>query len=576
MEDYRTNLFRALRYLDQVMESSLEDMMEMVASGDYGLKPKVRVISELLDLNVPDYLEANDEEKQLVAFNALLRRFDGLVTLPVSSDAQHVSILKYSEGSFVEIKCQSSNSRKMSMSFHDVIEPHHFAMYKVVPSLSSCDVPKSETLNERETSFSINRDDFAATFDSATGHLQSIAIGDKDERIVVKTAITFHLYEGYKDGAYIFGPKKNPLDLSFKNEVTVTRGSLFDTVVVNDTKDLVRVTYKIPSNGLSESGLVIVMESNMSRFLYSNLVMRISTDINSGRKFYTDSNGFTTVLRERMPSMPVEANFYPATSYVFIETSPKKNKKNFKLWTGTGGEAKAELKKRLTVLMSDPHGVSSTSSGVVEVMLDRKLPYDDGRGMGEGVHDYTPTRTLFRLIPEEFLRSPELVKMDPSSRFRHPSLEVLKTLEMMQRPPVFAVVTRIEEDKVKSEFLNTYPRINSSSIPPDVTLASLRNLGDDGHLESISCHFVLHRLATESYRSSPTNMEDVVTYDNRAYSGRQVWSTCDLKVSDLFPKTPIQTLTGTSLTMTMPEVGYDPFQELCLNASTLNSYRVIF
>ena len=581
VEDYQVKLLQAIRYMDQVMEDSLEDMLEKITSGDYETKPKVRVIAELPDFNVLDYLVVNDEERQLVAFNVLLRKFDGLLTLPLTSDTENLSLMKYSESerSFVQIECQISGSRKMSMSFHDTIEPHQLVMYKIVPSLTSCNATEPEFVNEQEPSFSVDFDDLVATFDSTTGHLQSISAGDKNERIVMKTAISFHLYEGYKDGAYIFGPKKTPIELSSKNEVTLTRGSLFDTVFVH-IKDLARVTYKVPSKGSSESGLIMEVETNMTRQTYSNLVMRISTNINSGRKFFTDSNGFAAVVRERMPSLPIEANFYPATSYIFIETSSKKSKRDLKSWSSAdgGGGAKAELKKRLTVLMSDPHGVSSTSSGVVEVMLDRKLPYDDGRGLGSGVDDYTPTQTLFRLIPEEFLRSPEMVKTDRSSHFRHPSLEALRSLEMMQRSPVFAAVTGFEEDKVKDELLHNYPLIDSSSIPSDITLASLRNLDDEGSLGTVSCHLVLHRLAIESYLTghNPPNTKDSVMYENRAFSNRQVWRTCSLKVSDLFPKTPIQLLTETSLTMTQPEVVLDPLDELCLNASTLNSYHVVF
>ena len=36
----------------------------------------------------------------------------------------------------------------------------------------------------------------------------------------------------------------------------------------------------------------------------------------------------------------------------------------------------------------------------MEMMLDRRLPADDGYGMGEGVSDNVPTRSIFRLLYE--------------------------------------------------------------------------------------------------------------------------------------------------------------------------------
>ncbi len=55
---------------------------------------------------------------------------------------------------------------------------------------------------------------------------------------------------------------------------------------------------------------------------------------------------------------------------------------------------------RMTLLSAQSLGLGSHKAGAVEVMLDRRLSSDDGRGLGEGVFDNRPTPSRFFLVLE--------------------------------------------------------------------------------------------------------------------------------------------------------------------------------
>ncbi|CAI5470457.1 unnamed protein product [Closterium sp. Yama58-4] len=110
------------------------------------------------------------------------------------------------------------------------------------------------------------------------------------------------------------------------------------------------------------------------------LVVRYRTSIDSSRLFYTDSNGFQTVRRETLPKLPTQGNFYPMPALAFLQDP-----------SGI----------RFSVHTRQAVGVASLKTGWLEMMLDRRLPQDDNRGMQQGVLDNHPTHTIFHLVLEK-------------------------------------------------------------------------------------------------------------------------------------------------------------------------------
>ncbi len=79
-------------------------------------------------------------------------------------------------------------------------------------------------------------------------------------------------------------------------------------------------------------------------------------------------------------NQPIEANYYPMPTTAILDDS----------------------KRRLTMLTREAHGCTSMNDGVLEVMLDRILIMDDGKGLGSDslVRDNLPVRSQFVLNME--------------------------------------------------------------------------------------------------------------------------------------------------------------------------------
>lgn len=72
---------------------------------------------------------------------------------------------------------------------------------------------------------------------------------------------------------------------------------------------------------LGADGLGIEIENLVDISMTQNfeLVMRLSTNINSTDEFFTDLNGFQILRRKRFKKLPLQANYYPMPTLAYIE-----------------------------------------------------------------------------------------------------------------------------------------------------------------------------------------------------------------------------------------------------------------
>jgi len=220
-----------------------------------------------------------------------------------------------------------------------------------------------------------------ATFSQRNGFLRSLEIVKSNHS--KKVDIRFMMYTSRRSGAYIFAPVGPALEIINKQVSVfhVIRGPVFSEVRVS----LQFITHSVRLiNSSCPLGVAVEINNivDLTNFNEKELVMRLNTDILSTTQFYTDQNGFNTVERRRFARLPREANFYPSTSIAFIE----------------------DERSRLSLIMSQPFGTSSQLDGELEVMLDRRLQYDDNRGLGEGIQDNRPVFSRFYVLLEKSSR----------------------------------------------------------------------------------------------------------------------------------------------------------------------------
>nr|CAD7399005.1 unnamed protein product [Timema cristinae] len=188
-----------------------------------------------------------------------------------------------------------------------------------------------------------------------------------------------------RSGAYLFLPDGQAVMLTLDRPlVMVVEGPLLSQVrvLLPEVQHYITLynTPGVDSLGLEVNNIVDITDHNNYEF-----IMRISTNIQNNEDFFTDLNNMQhavlvlqMIRRKHFTKLPLQANYYPLPGAVFIEDD----------------------EMRLTVLTAQPLGVAALKPGQVEIMQDRRLNQDDGRGLGQGVLDNRPTPTSFRIILE--------------------------------------------------------------------------------------------------------------------------------------------------------------------------------
>uniref|UniRef100_A0A6I8RD56 Alpha-mannosidase n=1 Tax=Xenopus tropicalis TaxID=8364 RepID=A0A6I8RD56_XENTR len=269
-----------------------------------------------------------------------------------------------------------------------------------------------------------------------------------------------------KSGAYLFLPdgEAKPYINADPPVVRVTHGSIFSEVVVF-FKHLTHTVRLYNVHGLEGQSPEITNVVDIRGEFNREIVMRITSDINSKHRFYTDLNGYQIQPRRTLSKLPIQANVYPMTSMAYIQDDAS----------------------RLTLHSAQSLGVASSKSGQLEVFLDRRLMQDDNRGLGQGVQDNKITSNLFRLLLEKRFGKDEKEDEKPVS---YPSILSHITSMFLNHPVIPMAAT---SDSGSSVLLNAFLPL-TSSMPCDVHLLNLRTIqAKVGPIPSDEAALILHR-----------------------------------------------------------------------------------
>uniref|UniRef100_A0A2D4LTR4 Glycosyl hydrolase family 38 C-terminal domain-containing protein n=1 Tax=Micrurus spixii TaxID=129469 RepID=A0A2D4LTR4_9SAUR len=262
--------------------------------------------------------------------------------------------------------------------------------------------------------------------------------------------------------------------------------------------------------------------------------MRISSDIESHNKFYTDLNGYQIQPRQTMSKLPLQANFYPMTTMAYIQDS----------------------KIRLTLHSAQSLGVASLKSGQLEVIMDRRLMQDDNRGLGQGVQDNKITANLFRLLLE---KRNEINMKEEQSPVSYPSILSHVTSSFINHP-VIPMIT--SAGSFISSLLNTFSPL-TSSMPCDMHIVNLRTIQsktDSGPSEEAA--LILHRKGFDC-RFANTDLGLLCS----TTQGK-------LRVHKLFNKFHVESLISTSLSLMHSFPDARNISEISMNPMEINTYRI--
>ncbi|XP_062617760.1 alpha-mannosidase 2-like isoform X1 [Saccostrea cucullata] len=324
-----------------------------------------------------------------------------------------------------------------------------------------------------QTNIPLENEYLRAEFDPKTGLLTSLK--DKRTGNITKMDLSFMHYKSQGSGAYLFYPsgEAKPLHLGIPI-IHVMEGPFMSQIEVVHPN--LRHSVKLFSlaaeqaHGLHVQNFMDMNGNIMKNLEDSEIIMRLDTDIKNSI-FFTDQNGFQMIARKSNPNRYVESNYFPMTNMGIVE----------------------DAHRRLTVHCAQSHGVAGLHPGQFEVMLDRKLTYDDDRGLGEGVQDNRPTQTEF-IIQLEYrediaadTNAQQISKQHSSlESFTFPTILSMQLNDLLQKP-IIKLFTSVSTDMFREEFQPV-----ASPLPCDISLVHLRNLVNS-ELDYTNSSLVLHR-----------------------------------------------------------------------------------
>lgn len=217
---------------------------------------------------------------------------------------------------------------------------------------------------------------------------------------------------------------------------------------------------------------------------------------------FTDTNGFSVEKRVTFNKLPYQAHVYPITQLAFIQDTIKQ--------------------VRLSLLTDRSQGVTSAGiRGRLETLFDRRLRYDDARGMDEGVMDPENTVQNYILnlehIPTEFANDNNVYSWQPS-------LSVQKLAKYLNHQPTIFLYDALYTHE--SGEISLF----SHEFPDDVYLLNLQTLSGSENQEDIKsvpstkALMILQKLSY--FNNTRPN-------HSRAYPGKDTMDSCHYQDSSL-------------------------------------------
>uniref|UniRef100_A0A7N0USJ5 Alpha-mannosidase n=1 Tax=Kalanchoe fedtschenkoi TaxID=63787 RepID=A0A7N0USJ5_KALFE len=179
--------------------------------------------------------------------------------------------------------------------------------------------------------------------------------------------------DGQPSGAYIFRPEDSNANItSTSAPLKIVRGPLVDEVYQQFGPWISQVTRVYRDKEHIEFEYTIGPIPNEDS-IGKEVITRITSNMATKGAFYTDSNGRDFLKRVRnhrddwplTVTQPVAGNYYPINLGIYTK----------------------DEKLELSVLVDRASGGSSIKDGEVELMLHRRMAYDDGRGVGEPLNE---------------------------------------------------------------------------------------------------------------------------------------------------------------------------------------------
>ncbi|KAL6111177.1 man2b1 [Pungitius sinensis] len=342
-----------------------------------------RIYCDSLNVSVCPLTESS-KKFSVNVYNPLVRSVSWPVRLPVKGTSYKVSD---AEGRPVDCQVvpvsaetqavrRSRGSAPNELVFQVQAPPLGFNTYSV--SLLQDGPPPAPTRRRAPTA--IQNQFLQATFDPATGLLSGLS--NLETKQTIKLTQNFFWYNAsdgnnsksnQPSGAYIFRPNSStPFLVSPTAKTEVVQTPLLQEVrqwFSPWVSQVVRLHADSRALELEWTVGPVPIQDHLGK----EVITRLDTSIKTAEYFYTDSNGREVLQRKKdfrptwtlRQSEPVAGNYHPINSRAFIKDD----------------------EDQLTVVTDRSQGGGSLHNGSLEIMLHRRLLYDDVRGVAEPLNE---------------------------------------------------------------------------------------------------------------------------------------------------------------------------------------------
>uniref|UniRef100_A0A166HRS0 Alpha-mannosidase n=1 Tax=Daucus carota subsp. sativus TaxID=79200 RepID=A0A166HRS0_DAUCS len=287
-----------------------------------------------------------------------------------------------------------------------------------------------------------------------------------NSRNLVRTSAeqTYSYYSGYEgfdrvnqaSGAYVFRPN-NTYTIKPEGQVplTVMRGPVVDEIHQQINAWIYQVTrvYKGTEHAEVEYNIgPIPVDDKVGK----EITAKISTALKTNKTFYTDSNGRDFIRRVRdyredwdlQVNQPIAGNYYPINLGIYAK----------------------DEKMELSVLVDRAVGGASLVDGQIELMLHRRLLYDDARGVGEVLNE---TVCVLKDCKGLMVNGMFYIKIDPLGE----GAKWRRTFGQEIYSPLLLAFAEQDENNWLSSHVPTFSAVDSSySLPKNIAVVTLQEL----------------------------------------------------------------------------------------------------
>ncbi|XP_041641943.1 lysosomal alpha-mannosidase [Cheilinus undulatus] len=342
-----------------------------------------RVYCDNLNISVCPLTESS-KKFSVNVYNPLARPVTWPVRLPVNGSVYEVSDAngKAVDCQVVPVSAATQDVRRNrgfavnELLFQVQAPPLGFTTYFV--SLLQDGPPPAST--KLQTPTTIQNKFLQVTFDPDTGLLSGLS--NLETKQSIKLTQNFYWYNAsdgnnsdsnQPSGAYIFRPNTSTPFIISKTAKTET----IQTDVVQEVRQwfspwvsqVVRLYSESRALELEWTVGPLPIDDDLGK----EVITRFDTSIETDEYFYTDSNGREVLQRRKdfrptwnlRQSEPIAGNYYPINSRAFIKDDMD----------------------QLTVVTDRSQGGGSIQNGSLEIMLHRRLLYDDVRGVAEPLNE---------------------------------------------------------------------------------------------------------------------------------------------------------------------------------------------